>query len=154
MKRLLLTASASAILAISAGSTIHPFGSPKKRGADSPLFENAKMDDDVRRIFERSCASCHSEKTEWPWYGYVAPMSWMIERDVVEAREHMNLSRWPSYPAQRRLEMLGQIGAMVRGHLMPPSRYLALHPEAKLSEVEVDILYKWERAERTRLKSQ
>ncbi|MGB8538470.1 MAG: heme-binding domain-containing protein [Acidobacteriaceae bacterium] len=40
------------------------------------------------------CADCHSSETRWPVYARVAPGSWLIERDIVAARKHTDLSRW------------------------------------------------------------
>jgi hypothetical protein len=151
MKHWLLPFSAFAAILISAGSVIHPFGTPKQQDLSAPLLEGATVDPATLHILERACLNCHSERTVWPWYGSVAPTSWMLERDVSTARQHMNLSRWNGYTTDERREMLGQIGVMVRGHLMPPPPYRAMHPEARLSEEEIAILYKWERAERARL---
>ncbi len=35
---------------------------------------------------------------------------------------------------------------------MPLRRYTLLHPEARLSHAEVEVLYRWAQAERRRLK--
>jgi hypothetical protein len=107
--------------------------------------------DAVTAIVERSCRNCHSEQTRWPWYSYIAPMSWMIEKDVHDARLHMNLSRWQDYPADKQVEILARLGAEVRNHQMPRPRYVSLHPEAKLSEADIQQLYDWTRKERRRL---
>jgi hypothetical protein len=37
---------------------------------------------------------------------------------------------------------------------MPLPKYLVLHPEAKLSDADVELLYQWSRRERKRLKSE
>ena len=148
MKRLLLAAPLALALAASA---IHPFGNPKllQLNPATPLLEGANpVDPAALRILERACVNCHSEKTTWPWYSRIAPASWMIERDVSIAREHLNLSQWNRYTLEERRRLLAQIGVMVRNHQMPPTRYTLLHGEAKLSSAEVDILYRWERAER------
>lgn len=139
------------VLLAAAGSAFHPFGAPKAQDSALPLVEGAALTPDTQRILDRACVNCHSERTRWPWYGYVAPASWLLERDVAKARQHMNLSRWNAYPVARRRELLAQMGVMTRGHLMPPPRYLLLHKEAKLSAAEIDVLYQWERAERVRL---
>jgi hypothetical protein len=151
MKHWLLPFSAVTAILISAGSIIHPFGSPKRHDSSAPILEGAMIDQTTRHILERACLNCHSEKTVWPWYGSIAPVSWILERDESNGRQQMNLSRWTSYPVDQRRELLGQIGAMVRGHLMAPPPYRAMHPEARLSDAEIAILYKWERAERVRL---
>jgi hypothetical protein len=131
---------------------VHPFGPIKAQKSNRPLLLDATFDPQVVRILERSCQNCHSERTVWPVYSYVAPMSWMIENDVQRARSHMNLSRWNGYPPDRQQEILLAISRLVRNRLMPLPRYLLLHPEAKLSDAEAQYLYQWSGSERKRLK--
>jgi hypothetical protein len=132
---------------------VHPFASTKAQRSDRPLLLDATFDPQVVRILERSCQNCHSGKTAWPWYSYVAPVSWMIESDVARARGHMNLSRWNGYPPGRQQEILSEMSSLVGNRVMPPPRYLLLHPEARLSDGEVDYLYQWVKSERKRLKT-
>jgi len=54
---------------------IHPYGTVKATRSSAPLFTGAEADSNVTRIFERSCGNCHSDRTEWPWYSYIAPLS-------------------------------------------------------------------------------
>jgi hypothetical protein len=129
---------------------VHPFGAMKAQRSDKPLLLDSTFDPQVVRTLEKSCQNCHSEKTAWPWYSYVAPMSWMIENDVQLGRSHMNLSHWNGYNPQEQLEILSK---MVKNREMPLPRYLLLHPEAKLSDAEVAYLYRWARTERKRLKA-
>ncbi|HEY2844896.1 MAG TPA: heme-binding domain-containing protein, partial [Bryobacteraceae bacterium] len=67
-------------------SLVHPFGTVKGRPSPHPLFAGVQADPAVLRIVGKSCQSCHSDRTEWPWYSYVAPLSWMIESDVHQGR--------------------------------------------------------------------
>jgi hypothetical protein len=130
------------------------FGAVKKSVSDRPLLAGASVDRAAIQVVQRSCQNCHSERTDWPWYSYVAPASWLIERDVQQGRSHMNLSHWDQYCVEKREDILVEISAMIRSRQMPPSRYLRLHPDAKLSDEEIDLIYKWARAERKRLKSE
>jgi hypothetical protein len=132
---------------------VHPFGPIKAQASDKPLLLDATFDPQVVRIIEKSCQNCHSEKTEWPLYSYVAPMSWLIENDVQRGRSHMNLSRWNGYSLDKQQEILSEMSSLVRNRAMPLPRYLFLHPEAKLSDAEVAYLYQWARSERRRLKA-
>jgi hypothetical protein len=144
--------SAAALLAV--GSVlVHPFGAVKAQRSDKPLLLDSSFDPQVVRTIEKSCQNCHSEKTEWPWYSYVAPMSWMIENDVQRGRSHMNLSRWNGYNPEEQQEVLLRMSILVRSRAMPLPRYLVLHPEAKLSDAEIAYLYQWARTERKRLKA-
>ena len=120
----------------------------KNTTSQAPLFAGASVPPPVLQIFSRSCQNCHSEKTEWPAYSYVAPMSWMIEKDVRDARRHMNLSHWDAYDPDRRRQILTKLGTLARNHGMPPQRYLWLHPEARLSDSEAELLYQWAKSER------
>ena len=132
---------------------VHPFGAIKAQRSDKTLLLDSSFDPQVLKTIERSCQNCHSEKTEWPWYSYVAPLSWMIENDVKQARSHMNLSRWNGYNAEQQQEILSKMSVLVRNRAMPLPRYLLLHPESKLSDAEVAYLYQWARGERKRVKA-
>ena len=68
-----------------ASSLIHPFGNVRA-GQLSNLLAGADADPADVQLFEKSCPHCHSENTEWTLYSYVAPMSWLVERDVSDAR--------------------------------------------------------------------
>ena len=35
-------------------------------------------------VMNRSCRDCHSNDTVWPWYSRIAPVSWLVVRDVTE----------------------------------------------------------------------
>jgi hypothetical protein len=139
----------AAALAI-ASDFVHPFGKVKSSSA-APLLAGADVDPVVMRILEKSCRNCHSERSEWPWYSYVAPMSWLIENDVHQARSHLNLSRWQEYDAPKQHELLAEMAAVVRSRRMPLPRYTLLHPGSKPSPAEFDRIYQWTRAERRRL---
>jgi hypothetical protein len=114
-------------------------------GSDIPLS--------VVNVFEHACFNCHSEKTRWPWYSHVAPVSWLVENDVKRARKHLNLSRWDSLaPAEQRL-LLTAMATVIENREMPPHRYVVLHPEAKLTVDDAVQVIEWTRAERRRLRA-
>ena len=132
---------------------IHPFGDLKAHRSLGPLLAGADVNPAITQIMERSCQNCHSEKTAWPWYSYVAPVSWLIEKDVHDARSHMNLSRWSEYSSEKKQELLTRLAAAVRSRQMPPPRYTLMHPNEKLSTTDLEQIYQWARGERRRLKS-
>ena len=140
-------------LLVVASSLIHPYGSVKSKRSGAPLLAGAEANPVVAGIFERSCQNCHSERTEWPWYSYVAPLSWLIEKDVNNGRSHMNLSHWDEYAADQQVELLTKMGVEVRNRRMPLPKYLQIHPQARLSDREVAQLYTWVQTERRRLRA-
>lgn len=86
-------------------------------------------------IAGRSCAACHSNTTEWPWYSNVAPASWLVTRDVRAGRDELNFSRWDRDAG----EADDAIESVLDG-TMPPLRYMLMHPGARLTEDEQRIL--------------
>jgi hypothetical protein len=58
------------------------------------LWEDKSVPPAVAAIVKRSCSDCHSNATHWPWYGKVAPVSWMLAKDVSAARSNINFSEW------------------------------------------------------------
>src|SRR5580704_14979924 len=46
----------------------------------------------IETILNQACKDCHSNETRWPLYAKVAPVSWIVERDVERGRRAMNLS--------------------------------------------------------------
>jgi hypothetical protein len=144
---------AAAVLTAAASLFVHPFGDVRKKDNRQPVLAQANLDKPTQLLFERACQNCHSELTVWPWYSYVAPVSWFVERDVSLARAQMNLSHWDSYSAGEQEMLLAAIGAAVRNSEMPPARFVLAHPEAALSAAEREQIYRWTRAERGRLRA-
>jgi hypothetical protein len=90
---------------------------------------------ETQMLAERACYDCHSNETKWPWYSNIAPVSWLVQRDVDEGRRALNFSDWGSSGEEG--EELGEV--IYRGS-MPPSKYLITHPEARLSDAEKQAL--------------
>jgi hypothetical protein len=106
-----------------------PFGHDHSNPAvqAEPLWDTPQ----TRALAVRACFACHSNQTTWPWYSSVAPLSWLIQRDVNAGRARLNFSEWTTpQPAARRAGQAVQTGNM------PPWFYLPLHGTAKLSAAE------------------
>jgi Haem-binding domain len=153
MKRFRKWGLAAAPLLALGASFVHPYGQIRHERSSGALLVEAEAPPEIARILERACQNCHSQRTEWPWYSYVAPMSWMIEKDVHGARTHMNLSRWQDYTVEQRLDLLTRLAVDVRNRKMPLPRYVTMHSEARLSNEDVEQLVSWAHRERTRVRS-
>ena len=133
-----------ALLSVPALPWIHPFGQVRNQHSTAPLPGMPNI--------ERACQNCHSERTQWPLYSNLPVASWLIEKDVADGRSHMNLSHWSSYSDDQKRDLLARIGAEVRSRQMPPARYLKLHPDAQLSDSDIDSIYRWTKAQRANLR--
>ena len=105
----------------------------------------------VGKILDRSCGDCHSNRTVWPWYSHVAPVSWVISKHVVEGREILNFSEWKTQPPSDGERSL--ICDAVSEGRMPLSEYTAIHRNARLSKHDVDSICKWAAAPGTSMPS-
>jgi len=85
----------------------------------------------TRTLFVNACYDCHSNQTIWRWYAYVAPVSWLIARDVNQGRRHLNFSQW-DHPQRH----AGDVAIQVNRGDMPPWFYIPLHPASKLSAAD------------------
>src|SRR5580658_7831479 len=121
---------------------VHPFGDPRAEPAKGPdtLLHGANMSAEAKAVLVTKCADCHSSETRWPVYARIAPGSWLIESDIVEARKKMNLSRWEEMPAEKQEVLTAKIIQEVKSGEMPPLQYLAMHWNAKLSKADVQAL--------------
>jgi hypothetical protein len=108
----------------------------------------------VAGIIDRSCADCHSNKTRWPWYSNVAPVSWFVIDHVNHGRSHLNFSEWGRLNKGEAEDMLEEMCEEVEAGAMPLSSYTPLHPGSKLSPQDVKVLCDWTKAERAQVHTQ
>lgn len=94
-------------------------------------------------VLKRACYDCHSNETVWPWYSHVAPVSWLVVRDVMKGREELNFSTWNRLDTQERVKMLKKSWEEVQDGEMPPWFYLPPHPSARLTDDDRDVLRTW-----------
>ncbi|MCB8979367.1 MAG: heme-binding domain-containing protein [Ardenticatenaceae bacterium] len=93
---------------------------------------------ETRALAETACFDCHSNETDWSrWYESVAPASWLVQHDVDEGRQRLNFSEWDQGGQPHDMGDLWEV--LQRGQ-MPPSQYLLLHSEAKLTPAEIEQL--------------
>lgn len=92
----------------------------------------------VQKIIQRACFDCHSNETQWPWYSYVAPISFLIVYDVHEGREHLNFSDWRNPDNE-----IDDIMEEIHDGEMPLLPYQWLHPESKLTHTDIQVLEKY-----------
>ncbi len=84
----------------------------------------------TKETFYKACADCHSNETKWPWYSNVAPVSWLVQKDVEEGRRHFNIS------TQAGMKEAKEAYEEVEKGEMPLPIYLPMHPEADLNDAQ------------------
>jgi hypothetical protein len=97
-----------------------------------PVQAEATFDSQqTHNLVARACYDCHSDQTVWPWYSNIAPVSWLVQRDVESGRREINFSE-----AGRPRQSVQKAADAVEQGDMPPSFYPPLHPTAQLSAAE------------------
>lgn len=132
MRRFLVT---TLVVAVALGVAIQavPYG---RAHTNPPVLEEPKWDTaQTRALAARVCFDCHSNETVWPWYSNVAPISWLVQRDVDSGRRVLNFSEWNRPQKEAR-----ESPKTVREGEMPPWIYTVRSPAARLSGVEQEAL--------------
>ncbi len=101
----------------------------------------------IAAMLKNSCYDCHSHETKWPWYSYVAPVSWYIVRDVTAARAVMNFSDWPRGDEKRVRKRWRNVADDLESRDMPMPQYTRMHPEARLTDEQRAEFIKWATAQ-------
>ena len=131
------------------------FQSPENQGAGSmvnDIFTTAgNMPLEVGDMIKASCTDCHSDHTVYPWYGRIAPVSWMLSSHIREGREHLNLSEWGALSDRKKISALQDMGEAVTSGEMPLKGYARLHKDARLSKDQKDQFLRWIDLETRRL---
>jgi len=115
------------------------------------LEATTQVPENVQKILERSCNDCHSNKTVYPWYSNVAPLSWGLADHIAEGRRELNFSAWGTYNNKRKRHKLDEICEQITDGLMPHNQYLWIHRDARLFEADKKILCDWAETEEVKL---
>jgi hypothetical protein len=108
---------------------------PVTAGLDAPV--------EVISVFKKSCYDCHSNQTEWPWYSYIAPVSWLVSSDVENGRLHLNFSKWEKFLRKDKVKMKEKIWEEIEKEKMPLWKYTRMHPNANLTQEDKNIIKDW-----------
>ncbi|MFO1011754.1 MAG: heme-binding domain-containing protein [Planctomycetota bacterium] len=108
-----------------------------------PVATGLQAAPEVQAVLRRACYDCHSNETVWPWYSYVAPVSWLVTHDVEEGRRELNFSIWGEYSSTKRISKASSAIEEIEEGRMPLAPYLVLHSDAKLSPADVAVLKQW-----------
>jgi mono/diheme cytochrome c family protein len=94
----------------------------------------------VRQILDRSCYSCHSNERRLAWFDQIEPGYWLVRKDILTAREHLNFSTIGSKPTAAQKAALYESVNMIQLGAMPLPRFLALHREARVTPEELETI--------------
>ena len=140
MRRVILIGIAAVVVGLIAIQLV-----PVER-SNPPVVADFDGPAEVEAVLRASCYDCHSNETVWPWYSRVAPVSWLVVRDVEEGRSRLNLSSWGRQEPKRQAKLAEEMWEEVAEGEMPLGAYLLAHPGARLDEAGIATLRVWAQA--------
>ncbi|MBP1163789.1 MULTISPECIES: heme-binding domain-containing protein [unclassified Chryseobacterium] len=102
-----------------------------------------KLPANVQSVLRNSCYDCHSNSTHYPFYSYIQPLSYYLEKHIKKGKEELNFNEWGSYSRRKQTNKLESIVNQIQQKKMPLTSYTYLHPEAKLSEKQIEEIVHW-----------
>ncbi|WP_298501501.1 heme-binding domain-containing protein [uncultured Maribacter sp.] len=126
------------------------FFSPELNNADfrdvANFEKETKPSKEVVAILKNNCYDCHSNKTEYPWYSKISPISLWMADHIEEGNEHFNLTEWNAYSDKKKDHKLDELIEEVEENKMPLKEYTWTH--GSITEEEKEALINW--AKKTR----
>jgi hypothetical protein len=97
----------------------------------------------VKKKIVDACYDCHSNKTAYPFYNNIAPVSWMMARDIRKGKERLNFSDWANYDRKKQIKLLTKICDEITAGEMPVKGYVFMHSKAIINEKELEEICQW-----------
>jgi hypothetical protein len=121
-----------------------PSGLPGNNPAEGfDLVTRNNVHPEIATILRSACYDCHSQEVKFPWYSYVAPVSWQVAKDINNGREHLDFSNWEQLSKRKKVKMLAEISEVVGSGEMPLRIYKVTHSDANLSSEQRQQIVDW-----------
>ena len=124
---------------------------PNSEDQANDLIHREQVPNEIAELLINGCYDCHSEAVKYPWYSRVAPVSWLVARDVRIGREELNFSQWAQLSKRKKIRALTSIAEEIDEKEMPLPIYTIMHPEARLSDDQRSAIISWTDAFSTRI---
>jgi Haem-binding domain len=97
----------------------------------------------VKKKIVDACYDCHSNRTKYPFYNRIAPVSWLMAKHIREGKENLNFSEWANYDKKEQIKLLTAICEEITEGEMPIKSYVFMHSRAVLNEKEIGEICQW-----------
>lgn len=97
----------------------------------------------VQEVLKTSCYDCHSNKTIYPWYSHIQPVSLWLGNHIAEGKSELNFSDFANYSLSKQYRKLEEMNEQVKEGEMPLNSYTLIHTDAKLSTAQKLVIANW-----------
>ena len=108
-----------------------------KGNKDFAITTKYDMPNNVKVVFDKACADCHSNNTNYPWY-----TNW-INNHVKEGKKEINFDEFTNKKIGLQHHKLKEAIEQIEKDEMPLPSYTIIHKDAKLTKEEKDLLINW-----------
>ena len=122
---------------------IRPEKNEKVANPQNDIVFHLQIPELVKKKIVNACYDCHSERTRYPIYNNIAPVSWIMAHHVKEGKEHLNFSAWATYDKKKQLKLLSDICDVVTNDEMPLKSYKFMHSDAVIDPGQVEDICNW-----------
>ncbi len=109
----------------------------------SHITKHYNVPDSVQVILAATCYDCHSNNTKYPWYSYIQPARFIMERHIRNGKKDLNFSEFGNYSKRRQESKFESIIKQVRSGEMPLASYTILHKNSKLNPKQKETIINW-----------
>jgi len=114
-----------------------------------------QLDDNIKQMLVVACNDCHSNTTNYPWYGNVQPVAWWLADHIDHGKRDLNFSEFTNLPLAIQYHKFEEIVEKVEKKEMPLESYtkFGLHADANLSDEQRGQLINWAKAQMSHMKA-
>jgi uncharacterized membrane protein len=107
------------------------------------ILNHEKIPDNVQQTLKNACFDCHSNNTNYLWFNRVSPVSWLVNKHIIEGKKELNFSEWGEFDDYDKFGALEDIKQELEQKTMPIKQYTVMHKEARLSDEERAAVIAW-----------
>jgi hypothetical protein len=110
---------------------------------ETDILKTFNVPGNVSTLLKNACYDCHSNNTNYPWYSNIQPVGWLLAEDIKDAKAELNFSEFGSLSSRRQISKLKNVASRIKDGTMPLPMYQLMHPEARLTKDERQLLVEW-----------
>jgi hypothetical protein len=122
---------------------VQPLKNRSETLSEADISKVYPIPESVYQTFVNKCYDCHSNNTRYPWYFNIQPIGWWLAAHIHEGKEHLDFSKFKTYPSDKAAHKLEEIEEVLEDGSMPLKAYTMFHKNAVLTAEEKKAIHDW-----------
>lgn len=107
------------------------------------ITKQYNVPNNVQVILAATCYDCHSNNTKYPWYSYIQPARFFMERHIINGKKNLNFSEFGNYSKRRQESKFESIIKQIKSGEMPLASYTLMHKNSNLNSKQKETVINW-----------